>query len=227
MNTTILTFFTNYAGSLEYVVHIVLFALLCAVIFGYGSSHAVMRHMTLRVWAVFAVLWAVAYATALTVGQYVLWAQSDVTRELLQTPLSADTPRLLLHTPVFPFVDGAHGYYIFYAYTHFWVPVLLAILSAWVVYGLFAFLQKRKPVAVAYEEAALATGVAFLVGWPNTLIFMTLAFTLAALHTALGHVRNGAEARTRMVRAIVIAGLVTLTLGVYLGTQVGIGAMVV
>lgn len=227
MESDTLMLFANHAGSVEYVARLVFFALLVVCVVRPAMIPMRMRSMSLRVWVSIVAIWMILYAAVLTVAQYLIWIKSDVTRELVQTPLSAETPRLLLHAPIFPFVDGTHGYYVFYAYTHFWMPVLLAFASAGLVYGLFAFLRKRKPVAVAHEEIALAAGGALLTGWPHMLIFISLAFLLATIHTLTGRVRYGGEARTRMLHALILAGLVTLTLGVYVGAQVGIGAMVV
>lgn len=139
-----------------------------------------------------------------------MWQANDITRELITTPLGPEIPRMLIHVPVAPFLEGYGGYYVFYAYTHFWLPLILACIGTLVVYGIFRFLKHYKPVAVGYEEVFMVSGVAFLVGWPNMIVFVALAFVFTFLHAVYTHVRLGAMARTRMLSSIIVAALGTL-----------------
>jgi len=196
------------AHTLEYSVTLVLAALLFVSVLRRGA----LRVLSVRTWWMLAAAWQVVFAGMLTSAQYRMWQGNEMTRELVTTPLAGDVPRLLLHAPVMPFLDGSSGYYVFYAYTHFWVPFLLALLGAGAVYGIFRFLQHRKPVAVGNEEVLLISGVAFLAGWPNMVVFVSLAFVLTVLHALYAHVRYGAAARTRMLPSIIAAAVITLLL---------------
>ncbi len=198
----------GWAHWLEYGVTLLLAALLVSVVLRRGAFSV----MSMRMWWCISVGWQVFFATVITIAQYRMWNANDITRELITTPLGEEVPRMIIHAPISLFLDGRGGYYVFYAYTHFWVSLLLSAFGALVFYGFFRVLQRRKPVAVGHEEVLLVSGMAFLTGWPNMIAFISLAFVFAVADTLWAHIRKGAAARTRMLRSVIFAAITTLLL---------------
>ena len=196
----------GWAHWLGYGVTLALAALLALVVLWRGAFAV----MSMRMWWGIALGWHIFYATVLTVAQYRMWNANEITRELVTTPLGEEVPRMLLHAPISLFLEGSGGDYVFYAYSRFWVPLMLALLGTLVLYGIFRFLQHRKPVAVGREEVLLVSGIAFLAGWPNMVAFVSLAFVLSLVYAVWAHVRHGAAARTRMLPGIIAAAIATL-----------------
>lgn len=217
-----ISFFTQYAGTIMFIFNIAFFAILVALVFGNWGS----KKIAICSWFIFALVFGMLHAVASTSAQFLLWKQSNITRELVTIPLAGDVPRMIIHTPILFFADKIGGYYLFYAYTKFWVPLIFAIVCEGVVYALFLYLRKRNPIAVDKNEVILASGVAFLSGWPNVLLFIIGVFLITFVRAVVANTRSGSAVRTTLMPGIIIAGIITLVAGVPLGTLIGMDALV-
>ncbi len=110
----------------------------------------------------FHVLWAVL----LTVLQYRAWQQDSFSRLLLQLPLDSALPISGLVRRMF-FLDGPHGYFLFYVWGRFWWPVFISLL----VFGMFAIVlwawKHWGAQTVSRTEIWFLLLMAAVLGWPR------------------------------------------------------------
>lgn len=117
------------------------------------------------------------YAVALTLVQYYVWSQSELTKILTQSPLSDSVP-----LPVFDFIfSGRLGYFLFYSYGRFWLNAVVSIFAAFCFYLFLKTLKKRKERFFESGETELGFLAALIVGWPNFVVFLLLVFVLVIL----------------------------------------------
>ncbi len=70
------------------------------------------------------------------------------------------------------------GYFLQYAWTHYFLGAILSIIAAFVFY--FILMAVKKHRAEIFEEGELELGLAcgLIIGWPNVILFVALAFLL-------------------------------------------------
>lgn len=131
--------------------------------------------------------WLVTCATALhlvssiflTWGQYFVWTKSEFTKIFLSSPLPNEVPFPSPLEFMRPLFAGAHGYFAFYAFEHFFLSVIALLILA----GLFTlfFSVYAKYHRDNFKEGDIALiALAFLIaGWPGAIVLVPLAFVLA------------------------------------------------
>lgn len=97
--------------------------------------------------------------------QWYAWKASPATRNLLGAYNPANA-----------------GYFSFYVFKKFFVPVILAFGSAFVFGGvLFAVEKYSKARWICREEVLLGAIAALLVGWPSAVLLISFSFCLTAV----------------------------------------------
>ena len=100
-----------------------------------------------------------------TINQYYSWSGNELSRLLL---------------PPYQPID----YFIFYAFSRFWLGVLISAGASFLFFLFLKFLEKRQNRFFIDGETALGFLTALLVGWPNFVIFLPLVFIFTILIAA-------------------------------------------
>lgn len=103
-----------------------------------------------------------AYAALLTLLQALVWSQAEFTRLLLPLPLESDVP-LGVFEPIRAILENNGGYFAFYAFGRFWLPVALALLGAAVVHGIAGTVHRFRSERFSTEDVWLFSGVSLVV----------------------------------------------------------------
>ena len=117
------------------------------------------------------------YGAFLTWGQYYVWANTTDSRAsyLINSPLSKDTPILGWLRPLF---ENHLGYFMHYAWTHFWLNIFISLVVSGALYILFKVWR-------SYRGNFLPEGPEILLilmlacGWPGLIILIPLGFLVS------------------------------------------------
>ncbi len=149
-------------------------------------------------------------ATLFTVGQYYLWNTQSFTEGFLNAPLTG------VQVPLFhmiPWIFGSKlGYFIFYSFSHFWFEPILAGIVASAIYGGMRILKKHKERFFDDDEIRIGTLIALLVGWPNVIVFIIIAWCMVILYSLVNIVLIKQQ-YTAFGIPFFIAGIFTLLWG--------------
>ncbi len=154
-----------------------------AAIFAYfgccGTREEKRRHLFLG-FLIFLFALQVLNAGLLMWGQQYVWSRDPLARALLITPLPKNIPVPLVEAVPGVF-QAPSGYYIFYSLQHFWFPLLLSALLAFLFYLFLKMLQKYNGRFFETGETELGFLLALAVGWPKFVIFLPLALLFVVL----------------------------------------------
>lgn len=126
-------------------------------------------------------IWIVAgfkvfYAAFLTVAQYFVWNNNGITRTLLKLPVEEKAMMS------FGFLSNIfardNGYYYFYVFARYWLVILVSFAVAYLFYLLLKGLKKHKERFFIGGEPEIGFALAFLIGWPDFVIFLPGIFFL-------------------------------------------------
>lgn len=135
------------------------------------------RIFNFRFLAVTGIIFRVITAAALSAGQYYVWSQSELTRTLLNSPISASVPFSDFIRRNFDFiVNGRLGYFLFYVFGRFWLNVFIVIGAAILFYLFLRVLKRHNERFFDEGEVELGFLLAILVGWPNFVAFVPFIF---------------------------------------------------
>lgn len=150
-----------------------------AVVFVRTHKAGWVWHFPYQWLVVIAVILHILYGAFLTWGQYVVWQGSEFTKMFLSSPLSPEVPFPSYFGFVRPLFNGAHGYFAFYAFEHFF----LSSIALFVVTGLFALFFRMyavyRPALFQKGDIAIITLALLIAGWPGAFILVPLSFILA------------------------------------------------
>lgn len=157
-----------------------------------------------------AVTLKVAWAGLLTWGQWTVWQNS--LPELLGLPL-AQAVRLEGWLAFFePLKAAPGGYFWFYAFGRFWLPLVLSLSVSLLWWLGLRLLERLRPGALLAGEARLGLATAVLAGWPGFLLYLPLGLALAAV-TGLYRMLRGWLTPTRLGWPLILAAAVALVWG--------------
>ncbi len=122
----------------------------------------------------------VFYAVLLTVGQYFFWSENSFSRSLLNTALGKSVPLKLIQNNPWLF-NNRFGYFLIYSWGHFWLNAALSILLAVIFWQILALIKRRNDRFFDKGEVKLGFLSALLVGWPNVLLFVPVAFVFVVM----------------------------------------------
>ena len=148
-----------------------------------------------------------------TVLQYYVWEKNPLTKILLTQPLGAEVPIPGFIRKIF--FDNSPGYFLHYAWGHFFLNVFLSLLSAAVFYFILVSLRKYRERFFGEGEILLGTLMAFVAGWPNVVLFIPLALILTAIFSLARRMFWG-ESYTRLAWSFLISGCAMLLFGKFL-----------
>jgi len=153
------------------------------------------------------------YAAILSVLQYYIWSQSELTSLLINSPLSSEVPlsNFLRNNLSFIF-NSKLGYFLFYSWGHFWISALLSIAVAFTFYTFLKALKKHNDRFFCEGETELGLLMALIVGWPNFIVFVPLAF-LAVVLVSIFRGIYMKEMYTTLGVPMLLAALITMIFG--------------
>ncbi len=115
------------------------------------------------------IIFRFCYAGFLTFLQYDFWLQNDFSRFLL---------------PPYQSIE----YFLSYSFSHFWLKVLLSVISA-SVFFIFLYLLKKYRSGL-FEEGEIELGflLSLVSGWPYFLVFVPLVFVFLLVFSIFGRI---------------------------------------
>lgn len=191
---------------------IVLWLVYIAAAVSYYSS-AAPKLFNFKFLAVTTIALRFLYAAVLSVLQYYVWSQSEITKLLINSPLSEEVPLSDFLRGIFGSIfDSKLGYFLFYSWGHFWINVLLSILVAFAFYGFLKALKKHNDRFFHEGETELGLLLALIVGWPNFVVFIPLVF-LAVVLVSIFRGMYLKEMYTTLGVPMLLAALITMIFG--------------
>lgn len=149
--------------------------ILISVLFFYFKRSAFNLKFICR-YFIFAVLgFRLAYSSFLTFAQYYFWSKDSLTKYLLNSSLAPTLPVGAIKAMPWLF-DNRLGYFIFYSWGRFWLNLFLTLLIAFTFWWFLKLLKKHKERFFEGGEVELGFLTILISGWPNSLIFLVLAF---------------------------------------------------
>ena len=136
------------------------------------------KKITLRGLVIAAVVFKFVYALYLSVAQYFIWRSGPLTRLLLADSLNGLPASVTGGVAAF---DGKFGYFFFYAWSHFWLDAVWSVIIAILFWGILKLLQRYRERFFHPGETAIGFLAAFIVGWPNLILFVPLVFLSVVL----------------------------------------------
>lgn len=142
-----------------------------------------------------------------TYAQYIAWLENPVSRYLLPPYQSLD-------------------YFAGYIWFHYGLPLAVNLAAAVVWWGILIILKRRSQgLWLDNSEAALGFLTAWLVGWPNILMYWAIMFSLMVLRLAVANIKKQVDFRLAVTWPMIIATLVSLALGGWLLQSVGLDVL--
>jgi hypothetical protein len=133
--------------------------------------------LNIKVLAAAALCFRIAYAAVLSLVQYYLWSQSELTKYLISLPLSSEVPLpAFLRNNLSFLLDSRWGYFLFYSWGRFWLNAALSIAVAFIFYAFLKALKKYNERFFYEGETELGFLLALIVGWPEITLFVPVTF---------------------------------------------------
>lgn len=118
----------------------------------------------------------IIYAIFLTLAQYFVWDNNGVTKALLKLPVKEKA--LMSFGFLSKFFERDGGYYYFYVFARYWLVILISFAVAYLFYLLLKGLKKYKERFFIGGEPEIGFALAFIVGWPDFVLFLPGIFIL-------------------------------------------------
>ncbi|MEK7569137.1 MAG: hypothetical protein AAB497_03420 [Patescibacteria group bacterium] len=129
----------------------------------------------------------------LTWGQYIVWSKSEFTKIFLSSPLSPDVPFPSYLEFLRPLFDGAHGYFAFYSFQHFFLSTIALLIVTGLFY-LFLVARARYRSFNFREGDIMLIVLAMLIsGWPGVIVLLPIGLISAILLSLGARVLYGIE----------------------------------
>lgn len=145
-----------------------------------GGNYQLPKFINYKLLIICCLLFRVIYAFILTVSQYYIWGQAELTKLLLNSPLSAETPMPNFIRESFIFSNRL-GYFLFYSWGRFWFNIVLSFVIAFIFYIFLKILKKYNERFFEEGEPELGFLAGLIVGWPNFVIFVPFIFIAVIL----------------------------------------------
>lgn len=154
----------------------IFFGLILILILFFYFKRSVFNFKLVCRYFIFIVLgFRLAYSLFLTLAQYYFWSKDGLTKYLLNFALTPALPVDAIKALPWLF-DNRLGYFIFYSWGRFWLNLFLTLLIAFVFWRFLKLLKKHKERFFEEGEVELGFLTILISGWPNSLIFLFLAF---------------------------------------------------
>lgn len=199
------------AGSIYYVVPTVIFILAVAA---YFQRHKISLKRWSKILLIATAIYYPVYAIIESVAQYWVWAGNSLSKTLVQSPLPPVMKGVSLWYDI-PFMRTSHwGYFIYYSWGRFWMPVVLAFVATFFFWVLLRALKRYQERFFEDGEVELGTLCAFLPGWPGFVIFVPLVF-IAVVIVSIFRMIFLKESYTTLGAPLLFAVLLYFVLGTY------------
>lgn len=169
---------------------------------------ALLTKRNIKEWHVFSGILVVSLCVAglIAVAQYSLWAGNPATENLVHVPVAGNIEIDGVLAPMSPFAYEEGGYFALYAYTRFFLPLVIAFVFAEIVYGL-CMIARRMRVLSERECFAIA-GFVFVVQWPIGIAFLALLALSAVIWSLYNMILR--KYVTTFTVPIIIAGIISV-----------------
>lgn len=153
------------------------------------------------------------YGVVATWGQYRAWMSSDITRVLLDAPLSPEVPFPSYFEWIRPFFENAHGYFAFYSFQNFFLS-LVALLIIVGLFLLFLVVRARThPINFKRGDIMLVVLAMLISGWPGVVVLLPIGFVCAVLISTIARIVYGVE-RVSLPPAFILAAPIALVFAI-------------
>jgi hypothetical protein len=116
------------------------------------------------------------YAALLTWSQYFVWSHTEVTKVLTTIPLPEVVPMFFFLEWLHPLFEASRGYFMFYAFNHFFLSTFLLMFVVGGIALLLFLLKKVLPTSFRKNDTLLVLFCCIAAGWPNIFVVIPLAF---------------------------------------------------
>lgn len=159
------------------------------------------------------VVFKLLYAALLSVVQYYVWSQSEFTQFFINSPLSSEVPLSDFLRSKLGFIFGGKlGYFLFYSWGHFWISALLSMAVALCFYVFLRALRRHNDRFFYEGETELGFLLSLIVGWPNIVLFVPIAF-IAVVLVSIFRLLFYKEPYTTLGAPMLLGVLITMIFG--------------
>jgi len=127
----------------------------------------------------------------LTWGQYHVWATAtNYTKMFVKLPLPSAVPIVsYLEWTRHLFFENHLGYFLYYAWGHFWLNIFISFILSSALYFIFKFWESKRG---SFDEHGpeLFLILSLISGWPGILAFISLGFIFVILFSAYSNFRG-------------------------------------
>lgn len=135
----------------------------------------------------------IAYPLLLTSLQWYTWSREPLSAILLSQPLDQAIPLSFGLEAIRSLFEMPGGYFALYAFNHFWLESILALLVSSILFLLAYMVHRYRQETLSKDEAILLFAVALIAGWPGVLIVIPLVCVVALAHSLYAVLRNGGQ----------------------------------
>ncbi len=169
--------------------------LLCYVLLlAWGSLRTDLRILRMSWIHIGYILSRILYGIFLSAGQYVHWFDNQFTRPLTYLPLPSGVPLPGLYALFGPLLRLRHGYFFDYMLSHFWLALFWGLLTTLLLYILLRALRAYRPHLLSALDINIFIAGSLIVGWPDILLYVIVAFVLFFIHVVFVTIRGGGRA---------------------------------
>ncbi len=155
----------------------------------------------------------IIYAIFLTFAQYFVWNNNELTRTLLNLPV--EEKAMISFGFLSKLFNQDGGYYYYYVFARYWLVILVSFAIAYLFYLLLKSLKKYKERFFIVGEPELGFALAFMVGWPDFVLFLPAIFMLI-IPVSIFRLIIFKEKLTTLGWPFIIASLFAVVFGYYL-----------
>ncbi|MCL4404109.1 hypothetical protein M1432_02090 [Patescibacteria group bacterium] len=178
------------------------------------------KHLTLRGLVVALLVFKFAYALLLSVGQYFVWKSEPLAHLLLNESLEKLPAAVTGGVGAF---DGHLGYFLYYAWSRFWLDAVWSVIIAILFWGILKLLQRYRERFFHAGETTIGFLAALIVGWPNIIIFVPLVF-LSVVLVSVYRLVFLKETYTTLGWPLILAAVLAFVVGHFFGAAVGLSS---
>mgnify|MGYP001571549747 FL=1 len=133
------------------------------------------------------------YGAVATWGQYIVWSKSEFTKVFLSSALSADVPFPSYLEFLRPLFDGAHGYFAFYSFQHFFLSTIALLVVTGLFYLVLVARARYRSFNFREGDIMLIVLAMLISGWPGVIVLLPIGLISAILLSLGARVLYGIE----------------------------------
>lgn len=117
------------------------------------------------------------------------------------------------------------SYFLGYAFTHFWLADILAVISVLTFYLVLKLIRKYRADIISQEELNLFLLVGLLAGWPKFIILLPLLLSLALVFSVF-NLLISKKSITRLSLPIILSLVIIFIFGNFLISRFSLSVLV-